>query len=196
MHHEITHSAFGLKLRPIELEDAGFILELRRNPSINLFVGDTPLDIKSQESWIREYFKRKGDYYFCFERARSGKPLGTAGIYNLKCQEGIKVAEWGRWLLSPGVLAAPASFYLIFQTAFEKLNLDQVNSRTVLDNVQLISFFDRLGLENCGIKKNDVVLRGIPKDQVIYRLTKSLWESIKPDLIAVASKAERFVNGD
>lgn len=193
MRHEIIQTAFGLTLRPVSLEDAGFILELRQNPLLNRFIGDTPSDIESQKYWLREYFQRDSDYYFCMDLARSGKPVGTAGIYHFTVQEGLKTAEWGRWLISPGIQAAPASIYLIYQTAFERLDLDQITCRTAVENTPVISFNERTGAERCGVIKDDVILRGKPRDQVVYRVTRSLWDSIGPKLASIAQKAERFI---
>jgi RimJ/RimL family protein N-acetyltransferase len=193
MYHEITQTSFGLKLRPIRMEDAEFILELRCNPSLNRFVGDTSPDLESQKNWLKEYFQRADDYYFCMELGQSGKPVGTIGIYHAEVQDGIKTAEWGRWLISTGVLAAPASIYLIYQIAFERLALDQISCRTVLENSKVLSFHDRSGAERCGIKKNDVILRGQPRDQVVHRVTRSLWGSVESNLAYFAGLTERFL---
>jgi hypothetical protein len=50
--------------------------------------------------------------------------------------------------------------------------------------------FNLSGAERCGMKKNDVFLRGKAVDQVVHRITKKLWETMEPKLASIAPKTE------
>jgi RimJ/RimL family protein N-acetyltransferase len=192
MNHDIVQAAFGLRLRPVCLEDAGFILELRCNSRLNRFIGETPNDIEHQKKWIQEYFRREGDYYFCIELQKEGAPIGTIGIYNTAAAKNI--FEWGRWIISPGYPAAPTSVYLIFKTAFEQLRLNQVYNRTPIGHEQVVAFNEKIGLERCEVLKNDVELHGLPTDQIRFRADRDRWLNIiKPKLEKIADQASRFL---
>ena len=57
----------GIRLRPVRLEDAPFIVWLRNLVHAKGRVGDSAEDIDSQERWLHAYFDREGDYYFLVE---------------------------------------------------------------------------------------------------------------------------------
>src|SRR5665213_1010453 len=101
MDHSIIQNGFGLRLRPVRIEDADFILKLRCNPKLNRFIGDTSPDIEMQKKWMWDYFKRPGDYYFCMELEKTGNPVGAIAIYNVLAD--LSKAEWGRWIISPEI---------------------------------------------------------------------------------------------
>jgi hypothetical protein len=70
------------------------------------------------------YFQREGDYYFILETS-GGIPLGTNALYKMSA----KNAEWGRYIVRPEVQAALPSTILIFNLAFEKLDLRELLAR-------------------------------------------------------------------
>ncbi len=191
MDHSIIQNGFGLRLRPVRIEDADFILKLRCNPKLNRFIGDTSPDIEMQKKWMWDYFKRPGDYYFCMELEKTGNPVGAIAIYNVLAD--LSKAEWGRWIISPEILAAPASAYLIYKIALEQLGLSQVYCRTLADNFPVVSFHDSLGAERQGILKNDAIIRGEPKDHVLHQVDQEHWKTIKPKLFSIADKTSRFL---
>jgi RimJ/RimL family protein N-acetyltransferase len=173
------------------VEDAAFILELRCDPLLNRFIGDTANDVQLQKDWLKGYLQRGDDYYFCMELEKTGQRVGAVAIYNI--QEDKSTAEWGRWIIAAGVLAAPASAYLIYTVAFEDLKLPQVYCRTVADNTRVVSFHDSMGAERYGIAKNGVVIRGESKDHVLHRVDQKLWKTISPRLADIAAKSQRFL---
>lgn len=109
MNHNITVERFGIRLRPITMDDAEFIFKLRRSPELSKYIGEIDSRYAVHEAWLKEYFHREGDYYFCIELL-SGVPIGTIAIYDIDGQAG----NWGRWIISDSIPAAPASVWLIF----------------------------------------------------------------------------------
>src|ERR1700746_3785988 len=98
MRHQFETEGFGVRLRPVRLEDAGFIVWLRNLEHTRGKLGDSAVDVTSQEAWLKTYFEREGDYYFIAETL-SGIPMGTHGLYGV-CGAS---AEAGRLIIRPDV---------------------------------------------------------------------------------------------
>src|SRR5689334_11003091 len=101
MEHNVTTEGFGVRLRPVALSDAAFIVWLRNLSHAVGRVGDSATDTASQEAWLQKYFTREGDYYFVIETA-GGIAVGAYGIYDVRGTS----AESGRWIIRPEVPAA------------------------------------------------------------------------------------------
>src|SRR6266850_2192035 len=98
MEHTVKAEGFGVRLRPVRIDDAAFIVWLRNLQHAMGRVGDSATDVMAQQSWLKSYFAREGDYYFIVETSR-GISVGAYGIYNLTG----KSAESGRWIIRPEV---------------------------------------------------------------------------------------------
>ena len=84
-------------------------------------------DLEAQRRWLTGYFERPADYYFLIENRGTGQREGTAGIYNLD----RIFAEWGRWIVRAGSLAALESACLIYRVGFEVLGLESIYCPTI-----------------------------------------------------------------
>ncbi|MGM1048181.1 MAG: GNAT family N-acetyltransferase [Bacillota bacterium] len=188
MKHNIMVERFGVRLRPVTMDDAEFIFELRRAPELSKYIGEIDARFSIHESWLEEYFHREGDYYFCIELL-SGKAVGTIAIYDIADQTG----NWGRWIISPLIPAAPASVWLIFYVAFDILGLSSVYSNTVIDNASVVSFHDNCGLPRTGIDHGGLTIKGVSYDMVIHTATKENWPLIQERLEKPAILAERLL---
>ncbi len=62
MRHAIQAEGFGVRLRPVRMEDAAFIVWLRNLDHVKGKVGDSALDAVTQKAWLEAYFDRPGDY--------------------------------------------------------------------------------------------------------------------------------------
>src|SRR5262245_50058972 len=101
MQHSVQAEGFGVRLRPVRLDDAAFIVWVRNLDHAKGKVGDSAKDTASQETWLNSYFQRQGDYYFIIETL-AGIPVGAYGIYDVN--DGS--AESGRWVIRGDVPAA------------------------------------------------------------------------------------------
>jgi len=180
-------SGHGLRLRSAGMEDADFILGLRLDASLARFLGDTAPDLDAQREWMRRQEAREGDFYFVIETL-AGNPVGNVGLYDIDRQS----AEWGRWIIKPGVQAAVGSVLLVFETAFEQLGLERVYSRTVEDNAQVVSFHDSCGLRRTGVEVGGVKLKGVPHNLVVHELTRAEWPAVRERMRPLARVAARF----
>jgi RimJ/RimL family protein N-acetyltransferase len=138
----LVGEAFGI--RPVELQDSAFILSLRRDPDLSRFLNPVTDSDADQIAWLKAYLERQGDYYWIVDSNRLGREEGTIGLYNVDRNTGN--AEWGRWVLRHGSLAAVESALLAYQFGFETLELDEMYCRTRAENLTVVSFHDSTGL--------------------------------------------------
>ena len=88
-----------INLRIATENDAEFILDLRLNPLLNKYIGQTDPNIEKQRSWLRNSFEKTNEFYFIIE-SKERNPYGTIAIYNIDYESGV--AEWGRWIIKLG----------------------------------------------------------------------------------------------
>src|SRR5262249_23599995 len=115
MRHDLRLDGPAFRLRPVTLDDAELIVALRTDPRLSQYIHRTSPDVGAQRDWLERYFARPDDYYFIVERRRDGVAEGTLGIYDLAGAPDARRAEWGRWVLRHGSLAAPESAWLVYR---------------------------------------------------------------------------------
>jgi RimJ/RimL family protein N-acetyltransferase len=189
MNHTIQAEGYGIRLRPVQMEDSAFIVWLRNLEHARGRVGDSAADTPAQEAWLREYSQRRGDYYFILETL--GKiPVGAYGIYNLTGSS----AESGRWVIRPEVPAAiPCAIVAFDQIAFGKLNLTELRVKTVSTNQPVLSLNRKLGFHQTLVEAAAQIIGGVPVDLVHFLLEKKDWPPVRERLLPLARLAERQV---
>jgi len=194
MRHDIRISGHAFALRPIERADAGLIVELRSDDERARYLHRIPLDVAQQARYLERYFERPGDYYFVVERIAggTGQPEGLIGIYDVASDPAR--AEWGRWFLRKGSLAAVESAWLIYRVAFERLKLSEVYCHTLTDNVEVLSFHDRVGLARRHRLQGLVELDGRAHDVIEHVLVREQWPPVSAELEGLAVRLARRLN--
>ena len=190
MDHHLSVERYGVRLRPVRLADAEFIVRLRNSPHALPFVGTSATDVPGQEKWLRDYLARPNDWYFLIEMTRGDRPVGTLGVYNVEGTTG----EWGRWILLPGVPAAAASAWLAFHVCFDCLLLETVLGHVVETNKEVLSLHARMGHPRVGYAANSVVIGGKPMRLVEFRATRKDWPAISVNLDRYARLSETLVS--
>lgn len=179
---------FGIRLRPVELEDAEFIVRLRNSPQALGNIGDSATSIEQQEAWIGRYFLRDGDYYFIIESA-SGEKFGTYGIYDV---EG-KSCEGGRWVVAPNVPAAIPSIVLALDLAFGALALDEVRGTVVSTNKKVLSLDCKIGFDVVGISRGEKIIGEKAVDIVNLLMLAKDWQRKREKLAPLAELAGELI---
>jgi RimJ/RimL family protein N-acetyltransferase len=185
MKHDIKVQGFGVRLRPVRLEDSAFIVWLRNLEHAKGRVGDSATSEAAQHAWLETYFDRDGDYYFVIETVK-GTPVGAYGIYDLA--DGS--AESGRWVIQPDVPAAIPSAILAFQVAFDILQLRELRVKTVSSNRTVLSLNRRFGFRQTRVEKDSQVIGGQTVDQIHFLLTPQDWIGVREKLIPLAQIAQ------
>ena len=186
MRHDVRIVGYRYMLRPVDVGDAVFITELRCNPRLNGYIHSTSGRVEDQVAWIERYFERPGDWYFTIVDRASNEREGTIGIYDYEPE--ARAAEWGRWIVRPGSLAAVESALLIYRAAFETLALRAVFCRTIADNKRVVSFHDNAGVPRRALLENHVQIAGRAFDSVEHYLDRKTWDSIQPNLDRIAQR--------
>ncbi len=188
MEHTLRNEGFGLRLRPVRMEDAAFIVWLRDLEHAKGRVGDSAKDVAGQENWLKAYFQREGDYYFIIE-TQGAIPVGAYGIYDLRGHS----AESGRWIVRPDVLASIPSAILGFDLAFGELGLSELRASTVSTNGSVLSLNRKFGFRQTGVTRAGQIIGGRPVDLVNFLLAAGDWWKKREHLLPLARVAEKQV---
>ncbi len=180
MRHEITVQSKTFRLRPVTIEDVGFITRLRSNPNLTRFLYPPSTNISEQIQWLNSYFERKGDYYFIVEQVGTAQAEGTVAIYDLDSTR--KCAQWGRWFIRPESMGAVESAFLVYRAAFEVLELDMLYCRVVIENTQVVLFHKLFGLVPYANLTNHWHAGDVSFNVIEFRMTREAWEERKAAL--------------
>lgn len=190
MRHSYHLEGGAFRLRPINDDDAGFVVSLRSSDVRTQYLNRIAGSIEGQLEWLRSYYSRENDYYFVIEKIADSSPQGMISVYDVLAGR----AEWGRWIIAPGSLAAVESVILMMSFAFEELKLDAVFSKTVEGNASVISFHDGCGFRRHAAKTVGVMIDKVMHDVVTHECTMEEWTKVKMRLIPIASKIAQRVN--
>lgn len=188
MRHNLFAEGYGVRLRPVTLEDASFIVWLRNLAHAKGRVGDSAATEAAQRAWLENYFERSGDYYFLIE-TMAGHMVGAYGIYDQTADS----AESGRWVIRTDVPAAIPSAIHAFDIAFGSLKLRELRTKTVSTNHAVLSLNRRFGFRQTRVEENSQSIGGQMVDQIHYVLEAADWPGIRPKLTALASVAEKQI---
>jgi len=198
LRHDLHIPGFAYDLRPVTLDDAEFIVQMRSDAEKTRFLHPIELTVEAQQEYLQQYFERENDYYFVVERRSDKLREGLAGIYDLRLP--ARAAEWGRWILRPGSFAAVESALRIYEAAFERLQLEEVCGHTFLDNKAVVSFHDRCGLERRAILRDYYQINGQGYDVVEHVLRRQSWPRVRamlePRARQIARRFEDLAAGD
>ncbi len=193
MRHSYTCDGHAFRLRPIQDEDALFVVELRTDPVLNQFLHETSDSVDDQVAWLNEYYQREGDYYFVLERLTDGKREGVIALYDHRV--GHRRAECGRWVLRRGSLAAAECMLLAYRMAFDVIGLEHVVCRTVTENDKVVSFHDSCGVEERAVVPDYYRMRGKTFDAVVHRVHRDSWGPVERKLDLIARKVAKKIKG-
>ena len=180
MKHSLSIEGYSYGLHPVTIEDASFIVDVRlEDAERNRFIHAISPDVSLQEEWIRKYFDTPNDYYFLVKNKLNSRKEGLISIYNISGKKGF----WGRWIIKKGSLASVESFYLICRMAFEQLGLDEIYSRTIVDNKMVVAFHDSISAKRRGIIPQCFSIENRVYDAVEHFVDKEHFLTvIKPNL--------------
>jgi RimJ/RimL family protein N-acetyltransferase len=189
MLHNIILEGPAFRIRPVEDSDAAFVVKLRQDTGLNRFLHATAPDINSQLAWLEKYYAREDEWYFVIERRSNGVLEGLISIYDVNPQRSS--AEWGRWILRHGSLAAVESAWLIYYCAFNEIGLHEVYCRTIRDNEAVVSFHDSCGISCRTLLPRYTKLNGLELDVVEHRVDRAGWRVVGPRLEQLAQVIAR-----
>jgi hypothetical protein len=138
MRHSLIAQGYGIRLRPVRLEDAPFIVWLRNLGHVKGRLGDSAQDIETQRCWLNNYFERDGDYYLLLETV-NGTALGTLAFYDVIENR----AEIGRVVMRPGVPALVPASVLFLDLIYGRMGITQIHAAVVAGNTAVHSYLGK-----------------------------------------------------
>jgi RimJ/RimL family protein N-acetyltransferase len=192
MKHDITVRGNAFYLRPVTTADAEFIVSLRSDEQLTRFLPPLTGNVADQIKWLESYFLKEGDFYFVICSTRDDASHGLISIYNQNRERND--AEWGRWLVRPGSLAAAESVLLLLEAGFDVLGLNRLYCRSITENKGVVSFHDGYGARRADLIEGAFVIRGHTYDAVEHEITPDLLPAIRSFLDAKASTVARMLN--
>ena len=184
MRHDFVVEGPALRLRPVADADAAFIVALRSDPALNQYLHRGSASEAQQRGWLAAYYERPGDYYFVVERLAGGTAEGLISLYDVDARS--QAAEWGRWILRTGSLAAVESAWLIYRFGFEQLHLQAIYCRTVADNQRVVSFHDSCGITQRTLLPGHFEIEGRRHDAIEHRVDRADWPALDTRLSTLA----------
>lgn len=178
MRHNFYIKGFAFFLRPVEIGDAEFIVQIRNKyPERVRYIHPILPDVKLQREWISRYLDRNNDYYWVIGRLDTNQAEGLIGVYDLNSE--TQTAEWGRWILLPDSLAAIESVLLLYKLVFESLKLESLYCLTVGENAPVLSFHDSCGLPRADLLEKHFMLGDKLHDAVKHLCSRDTWPAVR-----------------
>ena len=136
---------YGCRLRPVAVEDAAFIVNLRNQPFAKGTIHATSTSVDRQIQWIVNWQQRENDYYWIIEApGEVSESIGTIGFYDLEL--GLGEGMPGRWVMLPQTrVNIMAPFLLLYGFVFEELCLNRVVMDVVASNKKVRRFHELYG---------------------------------------------------
>jgi RimJ/RimL family protein N-acetyltransferase len=188
MLHSWKTEGFGVRIRPVKLEDAAFIVWLRGLDRTKGKLGDSAAGVADQEAWLQTYFKREDDFYFITETL-SGIPLGTHGISHVANGSG----EAGRLIIRPVVPGAVPTSLITFDLAYGEMGLKELRGTSVSTNEKVHSYVRKFGFRQTGIEAGARTIAGQPVDIVHFAMTAEEWSKSRAGVLPIAKYAEKQI---
>jgi RimJ/RimL family protein N-acetyltransferase len=183
LRHDFHLTGHAFRLRPVDEQDAAFIVALRQNAS--RFLNKGPASEAKQLAWLTRYFERQGDFYFVVETIRKNTREGLIGLYDVDFRGGT--AQWGRWVLNAGSSGAIESALLVYRFAFDELQLGEVKCRTLADNFSVIAFHDSCGLPR-SVAPVMIEFDGQQRPAIEHALPRAEWPQVMQRLDRLAKR--------
>lgn len=141
-----------VNLRLVSIDDAEFILSLRKNPLLNQYLSSTEITVEEQKNWLCAYKDREEqlqEIYFIVEN-KAHQPVGTVRVYKINSE--TKECTWGSFILgvnrpensSAEVISLSVDFI------FEKLKLDKIKLDVRRENRKAIHVYEKCGFKRVG----------------------------------------------
>jgi RimJ/RimL family protein N-acetyltransferase len=188
MKHDIHLEGYAYALRPVELEDAEFIVELR-TPERTAFMQPITRTIEAQIKYLEQQLQRPNEYYFVIHRMRDQQREGLGCLLDVNTT--LHSAQWGRLVLRPGSFASAETALLFCRLAFDILHLNEVWGFTTTENLPMIAYSESCGFERSGMM--DVIVGGKPRSAIRFVMTKQRWQNSEKKLRELSTHIAQLV---
>lgn len=163
----------SLCLRPVVLDDAEFIVDLRNQKQVQGKIHNTSLNVEDQRKWISECLQRANEYYWVIETL-DGIPIGTTSLYNY--DERLNQIELGRWVMLKGYEVYSLSRSVLLKDfAFSIFGVSKIVMDVVSTNIQVLKYHRFLGEIESRIQSGLAGCGEAPVDVIWFEETLETW---------------------
>lgn len=164
---DITLEGEFVSLRPLAVADAAMTLAWRQGVRA-VHLNATPPSVERQAKWIAS--RPISEYNFIIE-LKDGRSVGMVSLTGINTIH--RHAEPGRFLIGDeeavrGVPAAVEAMKLVYELAFDKLELQRVHGSVASDNTFMIKWQKFMGMTEEGRLRNHFFMNGKFQDAVLF----------------------------
>ena len=162
-----------VRLRPIELEDAGRLHAWFNDAEvIGNLSGRYPISLAYEERWIRERTQDATRMFLAIETSE-GRHIGTIGLYDMRIEDrnaalSITIGEKECWSKGYGADAIRT----LLRFAFHEMGLHRVWLTTLDFNQRAIACYLKCGFRHEGRLRQDVFRHGRYRDFVLMGILR------------------------
>lgn len=174
-----------VNLRPLQVGDAAITFAWRQGARAVL-LNQGAQTVEQQARWIAT--RPAGEYNFIIE-TRNGHPIGMLSLTDIDAVN--RVGEPGRFLIgdeaaAQGLPAAAEAMKLLYELAFDRLELRRVWGIVASENRRMIKWQTYLGMAREGCLRRHLFVNGQLQDAIVFglleeeyrRVTQSRLESL------------------
>ncbi|WP_455951195.1 UDP-4-amino-4,6-dideoxy-N-acetyl-beta-L-altrosamine N-acetyltransferase [Eubacterium sp.] len=164
-----------IRIRPIEMEDTGYILRWRNNPRVfHNFIFDQVLTEEMHHNWMENKVKTgEVQQFIILERE---KPIGS--FYFRDIDKEHKSAEYGIFIGENSAVGKGYGSYIAqkaIEYAINVMGLQQIDLRVFEDNVVAIKSYEHAGFKRTG-EREEVIKSGENRTVIFMRMEKKTYE--------------------
>lgn len=168
-------------LRVIEKNDIELIRQWRNTPELyTFFASHDFITEPQQENWFASKATAKDSLFLMISHKKSSERIGITHLESINYRN--QNAGWGIYIAVPkyrvGILAKEA-VYLLFNYAFDYLNLHKIYGNTLESNSRGREFHRSIGFTEEAIFKQHIFLNSHFEDLIWIALFRSTWNEIK-----------------
>jgi len=155
----------NINLREITAGDTDYIVSLRNDPELNLFISQVGREEHAR--WLEKYLANDNDYYFIIER-RDGKKAGFIALYEI--DEEKRTGMYGRFALEKRYrpLHTAEALFMLLDFGFNRLGLKTIYGEMQGDNRNAVSFARSFGFSLTSIVKKSYYNNKLGRYEDVY----------------------------
>jgi diamine N-acetyltransferase len=161
-----------LILKPIEVEDLNFLLNLKWQKEVMNYLIHDPISSKNQLDWFNSIKKTDLALSIFIKQDNELRIIGTIGLYEINTRH--QRAIW-RIRLDPtqqGKGYATEAINLILDYGFNTLNLNKIISDSFADNEAIVNLTLKLGFKQEGLLVGHYFHKGEFRDAIQFGLLR------------------------
>ncbi|NLL28997.1 MAG: GNAT family N-acetyltransferase [Bacteroidales bacterium] len=172
-----------LILKPVEVEDLKYLLNLRWDKEVMEYLIHDPISFKDQTDWYNSIKKTDVALSIFLKENNELKIIGTIGLYDIKIRHQRAILRVRLDPTQQGKGYAKEAMNLILDYGFNTLNLNKIISDSFVDNTAIINLTLKLGFKQEGLLVGHYFHKGEFRDAYQFGLLRKDFNNRKTSTI-------------